>query len=76
MPDIRDIFLPLCVVTLIKLTIKTFFSANLFFCQLGLKGDVALRRKNGALFIDGAFIQADAYKAGFVFLRVCSIVEK
>ena len=52
--------------------------------QLGVSGDVALRRKNGALSIeatsasiDAAFVQAKALKAGFVCIlsehsvRVC-----
>ena len=41
--------------------------------QLGVSGDVALRRKGGALSIEakslsvgGAFLQAKAFKAGFV----------
>ena len=44
-----------------------------YFDQLGISGDVALRRKNGALSIEaksvsfgGAFLQAKAFKAGFV----------
>ena len=47
----------------------------IFFDQLGVKGDVALRRKNGALSVEassmslqGDFIQARDYKARFVYM--------
>ena len=59
----------------------TMHNNNMYFLwifdQLGVSGDVALRRKNGALSVEaksvsfnGDFLQAKAFKAGFVYMNI------